>query len=78
MLIDMYVVCADVFDSRTWSVPESVCNHSQELLLPSRHRERSIEVRVLSKQTNKQTNKPFPGVITSLQLAVFCGVFCGV
>ena len=35
----------------------SVCNHSQGLLLPSRHRERSIDFRVLSKQTNKQTNK---------------------
>ena len=43
--------------SRTWSVPDSVCNHSQGLLLPSRHRERSIEVRVSSQQTNKQTNK---------------------
>ena len=51
------MVCAVVFVSRMWSVPESVCNHSQGLLLPSRHRKRSIDFRVLPKQTNKQTNK---------------------
>ena len=33
---------------------DSVCDHSQGLLLPSRHRERSIDFRVLP-QTNKQT-----------------------
>ena len=38
-------------------MPESVCNHSQGLLLPSRHREQSIEFRVLYKQTNKQTKQ---------------------
>ena len=39
-------------------VPESVCDHSQGLLLPSRHREWNIEFRVLWQQTNKQTSEP--------------------
>ena len=45
------------FQLQSSKVPDSVCNHSQELLLPSRHRERSIDFRVLPKQTDKQTNK---------------------
>ena len=48
------MVCAAVFVSRTWFVPESVCNHSQGFYFRP-DRKRSMVFRVLYQQTNKQT-----------------------